>query len=489
MNRLFFILFFLLSFGSTAADFEWSPKMQQAYLDIIKLKLTKGQQELASDLPSNGVALYLDDYADMLYLLLTEDRSSYEALVKKGEDRLERLENMDQDSPWNRCLRAEIKMHWAFVKIKFGKEVPGAWDVIKAYKLLDENAKKFPQFTYTKKAMGMLHVLIGSTPESYRWVTRLLGLRGNIQQGLQEIHSVTLKEPLFKPEAQLIEFLMQGYVLRLSKSEMSDFQRFLKQNEDNLLIQFFGNSLLMKEGYGEEALAIANHHPASKEYLSIPFFNYHKGEILLQKGDYDQAIVAYQQFLKQHNSGNFIKDAYYKQYLCYELDGNAKQAQVYYAKVKGVGETNNEADKTAQKATSKPYVTFTANQRAVMKARFASDGGYYEQALIMLKNVTEANFTDLYDQTEFNYRKARIYHRMNDFVSALPLYLRAVELGEKQNWHFAPSSCLQIGYIYQLRNDKAKAKTYFEKAMSFKKHESKNSVDGKAKAALNEMGY
>ncbi|MDR6194332.1 tetratricopeptide repeat protein [Siphonobacter sp. SORGH_AS_0500] len=489
MKRLLFFTLFFASFHGYSSDFEWNTKTQQAYLDIFKLKLTKGQQELSSELGTNGVALYLDDYADMLYLLLTEDRRSYEALVKKGEQRLERLEDMDQESPWNRCLRAEIKMHWAFVKIKFGKEVPGAWDVIKAYKLLDENAKKFPQFTYNKKALGMLHVLIGSTPESYRWVTKLLGLRGNIQQGLQEIHSVAVKEPLFKPEAQLIEYLMQAYVLRLSKSEVTDFQKFLNQNDDNLLIQFFGNSILMKEGYGEAALAIANNHPASREYLSIPFFTYHKGEILLQKGDYDQAILAYQQFLKQHNSGNFIKDAYYKQYLCYELDSNSKQAQAYFSKIKSVGETNNEADKTAQKASDKPYVTFTANQRAVMKARFASDGGYYEQALGMLKNLTEASFTDLYDQTEFNYRKARIYHRMNDFVAALPLYLRAVELGEKQNWHFAPSSCLQIGYIYQLRNEKAKAKSYFEKAMSFKKHESKNSVDGKAKAALNEMGY
>lgn len=489
MNRLFFILLFFLSFESQASDFEWSPKMQQAYTDIIRLKLTKGQQALTSEITSNGVALYLDDYADMLYLLLTENRRSYEALVKKGEARLERLEQMDQDSPWNRCLRAEIKMHWAFVKIKFGKEVPGAWDVIRAYKLLDENARKFPQFTYNKKALGMLHVLIGATPESYRWVTKLLGLRGNIQLGLQEIHSVTLKEPLFKPEAQLIEFLMQGYVLRLSRSEITEFQRFLNQHEDNLLIQFFGNALLMKEGYGEEALTIANHYPSSKDYLTIPFFEYHKGEILLQKGDYDQAIAAYQQFLKQHPAGNFIKDTFYKQYLCYELDGNTAQAQVCYAKVKSTGETHNEADKTAQKATEKPYKPFTASQRAVMRARFASDGGYYEQALALVRNLTEASFTDPYDQTEFNYRKARIHHRMNDFVSALPLYARAVELGEKQTWHFAPSSCLQMGYIYQLRNDKAKAKAYFEKAMSFKKHESKNSVDGKAKAALNEMGY
>ncbi len=488
MKRILFLLLFLPGF-SQAADFEWTPRVQQAYLDIFKLKLNKGRQELAPELKTNGVALYLDDYADMLALLLTEDRKAYESMEKNGEKRLQQLEDMDEDSPWNRCLRAEIRLHWAFVKIKFGKEVPGAWDIIKAYKLLDENARRFPQFTYNKKALGMLHVLIGSTPESYRWVTKLLGLRGNIQQGLQEIHSVTQKEPLFRTEAQLIEYLMQGYVLRLSGREVTDFQKYLAQNSDNLLIQFFGNSILMKEGHGEAALALAQNRPTSPEYLDIPFFDYHIGEILLQKGQYANATAAFQQFLKQHPAGNFVKDATYKEYLCYALAGDEAKARIQYKRVKTLGQAHNEADKSAQKACNVAYQPLTDTQKLVLKARFAGDGGYYETALQNLKNTSEAQFSQPYDRTEYNYRKARIYHRMNDFVTAIPLYERAIALGEGQNWHFAPSSCLQLGYIFQLRNDKAKAKSYFEKAISFKKHEYKNSVDGKAKAALTEMGY
>lgn len=483
------LLLWLLPLTTFAADFEWTPRMQQAYGEIIRLRLNKGKQLLAPELGRNGVANYLDDYADMLHLLLTEDRRSYEAIQKKGEERLDQLEDMDEDSPWNRCLRAEIKLHWAFIKIKFGKEVPGAWDVIKAYKLLEENAKKFPGFTYNHKALGMMHILIGSAPENYRWVTKLLGLRGNIQQGLGELRQVAAKEALFRDEAQLMEYLMQGYVLKMNGREMTDFQKFVSAHTDNLLIQFFGNSLLMKEGYGDAALAIAQNHPSSPEYLTIPFFDYHKAEILVQKGQYQAALNAYQQFLKVHTSGNFLKDTYYRQYLCYEFLGDEAHARAAYDRVKTIGEESVEADKAALKAVSKPYKSLSPTRKVLLRSRFASDGGYYEPALALLKPYTEASFTEPEEKAEYNYRKGRIYHRTDEVPEAIEAYERAIQLGEGQHWHFAPSSCLQLGYLYQARNDKAHARQYFEKAITYKKHEYKNSVDGKAKAALNEMGF
>ncbi|MFT4032542.1 MAG: tetratricopeptide repeat protein [Siphonobacter sp.] len=480
---------FLFPLLTQAADFEWSPRVQQAYGEIIRLRLNRGRQLLASEGDKNGVALFLLDYADVLQLLLTENRNSYDSVLKQNEARLNALENMDEDSPWNRCLRAEIKLHSAFVKIKFGKEVAGLWDIIKAYKLLAENAEEFPNFTYNQKALGLLHVLIGSTPENYRWATRLIGLRGNIQQGLGELRNVAAREVLFRDETNLLSYLIQGYVLRMDSKELADFENFVEQHEDNLLIQFFGNALLMKEGHGEAALSITVNHPATPEYLSIPFFEYHRGEILLQKGQYMASLGAYQTFLKKHTAGNFIKDAYYRQYLCHELMGDNARAKALYDQVKSVGEANNEADKTALKICNAAYKPMTLAQKLMMKVRLAGDGGYYERAITTLKQLSEASFTEPMDRAEFNYRKARIYHRIGDLTQAIPFYERSVQLSEGQAWHFGASSCLQLGYIYQARNDKPKARTYFNKALSYKKHEFKNSVEGKAKAALNEMGY
>jgi hypothetical protein len=53
---------------------------------------------------------------------------------------------------------------------------------------------------------------------------------------------------------------------------------------------------------------------------------------------------------------------------------------------------------------------------------------------------------------------------------------------------FGASSALQLGYILMEKRNNKNASFYFKKAMSYKKHEYKNSIDNKARAALTELG-
>lgn len=124
-----------------------------------------------------------------------------------------------------------------------------------------------------------------------------------------------------------------------------------------------------------------------------------------------------------------------------------------------------------------------------MKARLAFDGGYYDKALELLSSYSENSFDQASNRAEFNYRKGRIFQKLNNLQNAIAYFERAIILSENQNWSFGASSALQLGYIYQSKNEKMKSKLNFEKAISYKKHEYKNSVDNKAKAALNEMGF
>jgi len=52
------------------------------------------------------------------------------------------------------------------------------------------------------------------------------------------------------------------------------------------------------------------------------------------------------------------------------------------------------------------------------------------------------------------------------------------------SWYFAPNSALQLGYIFRDQADAIEARQYFEKALSYKKHVYKNSIDNKARSAL-----
>lgn len=470
-------------------DFGWTPGLQRAYADLMQLRVTDARQQLTRENPRNGLTIWLADYADMITLLISDDERGYDRKSKIQEQRLEQLETLDAKSPWSRMTQAEVRLHGAFVKLKFGQEVSACWDIIKAYKLLAENAREFPSFLPTYKALGVLHVLIGSVPENYTWVTRIIGLRGSVKQGLSELDRAR-RDPVFRIETELVTLLVRAYVLKFSEGDEKLLGQLVAQNPDNLLLHFFGATIQMKNGQSDKALAFLLARPTGAAYLPMPIISNILGDIYLQKGDETAAITHYGQFLRTFRGQNFLKDAHYKLFLCYWLSGKPNTALPYLQRVKEVGRTVTESDKAAQKfAEAHASRGLTPGQTVLMQARLATDGGFTDRALAVLKPWAETQFPALPDRAEFQYRLGRIHQRRNTPDLSIAPFRRAIFLTDSADAQlsFGATAALQLGYVYQQKRQITLARQFFEKALSYKKHEYKNSIDNKARAALNQM--
>lgn len=471
---------------------QFTPKLQKAYFEIQKLKLTSARtliDEERSVHPDNAFIQYLDNYADLHYLMISEDKAAYKKLIEKEDIRLAAIEKLPNNSPYKRFFQADVRLHWAFAKMKFGNEVSGAWEVIKAYKLLSENRKKFPQFIPTLKSLGFLHVLIGSVPENYTWVIKILGLKGNIQQGIREIETVVDEEPLFQQEAQLMDLLLHAYTLQLSDAQKSKIKQLPRDHPDNLLLHFFATTILMKEGNSREAKLYLYDAPTGPSYIPFPFLNYLKGEIALQQGKYDTAAAFYLTFLRDYKGFNYIKDSNLKLFMCKWLNNKDQEATTYINAIDGKGSTILEGDKLAEKlAIEYKSGKITAEQKVLYKARYATDGGYLDQAMNFIEDESETDFTTLDNKVEFNYRKGRILQKMEKAEQAISYFDKAVSLSRDTSIGFGASAALQLGYIYKEKRQNGMAVNYFKIAMSYKKYEYKNSIDSKARAALTELG-
>ena len=490
----FFRFLFLICLFCYAVQAQIAPNLERAYEEIGKMKVGVGRQYLAKEknnnsLINNAFAVYVENYADLVTLMVSDDPQLLTQLAPRQDQRLNAIDKLPENSPYRQFLKAEIRLHWAFVKLKFGKEMAASWDIIKAYKLLAENAQKFPDFVPTYKSLGLLHVLIGSAPQNYQWVAKLLGLRGNIQQGLREVQRVAKTDSLFKTEAQLIAILLHAYVLKYSEKQNQDLLQLLHSHPDNLLLQFFGVTVSMKDGRGQQALQLLENRPTGAVYLPFPFLDYLKGEILLQKGQYAAAETQLNLFLGNYKGQNFLKDVHLKLFLCNWLNNNEITAQKYLKKIATVGQTVVESDKAAQQFTDNFLKgKVQVSQKILMKARLAFDGGYLDTALQTLKPLTETSFANPRDRAEFNYRLGRIHQRLHEPDLAIGCYDRAVVLSAAEHYYFGATAALQLGYIYQAKNQKNKAILAFRQALNYPKHEYKNSTDNKARAALTEMG-
>ncbi len=488
-------LWLLLSVSPlNAQDFAWTPGLQRAYADLQKGRLIPARQILTRETVQNGTRLFIDDYADMLLLVTSDDDRLFAQLSHREAERIDALELMDDTSPWQRVLLAEVRLHWAFAKLKSGKETSASWDVIRAYRLLTDNQKRFPDFLPTYKSLGTLHVLIGSVPDSYAWVAKLLGLRGSIGQGQREINRAQ-QDAVFGLEARLIDLLVRAYVVQFTDADERIFQQLIRENPDNLLLHFFAAITEQKQGRSEQALAYLSRRPTSSDYVPMPIINNITGDIYLQKGQYQTATTHFHRFLSHYKGRNFMKETRYKQFLCHWLaikhaGVSDAEGRALLEQVTRVGRTSVESDKVAQRF-AEAYLKqgASANQKVLMRARLATDGGFTDSALAYLQPYIEARFATLTERAEYNYRLGRIYQRRNDPNSAIPYLSRALALtdtpaGRQQELSFGASAALQLGYVYQQKNDRARARSFFQKALSFKRHEYKNSIDNKARAAL-----
>jgi tetratricopeptide (TPR) repeat protein len=471
---------------------EFSPKLQKAYFEIQKLRIHVARQLINAERSSeagNALIPYLDNYADLHYLLISEDVKAYQELSKQESVRLDIIEKLPDSSPYKRFFQAEIRLHWAFAKLKFGNEVSGCWNIIKAYRLLEDNRKKFPQFLPTLKSLGLLHVLIGSIPENYNWMAKILGLKGNIQNGMQEIQAVAKTESIFQQEAELIDLLLHAYTLKLSPDLQKKIRTWPREQPDNLLLHFFATTVLMKEGKSEEASYYLNAAPAGPAYISFPFLNYLQGEIKLQKGEYVAASRDYLLFQKQYKGFNYLKDTYLKLFMCSWLSGDDADANAFIKQIAAKGKTIVEADQFAKRFAEEFLAgKVESRQKILFQARYATDGGFLDEAVDLIVSVSEKSFGTVKEKAEYNYRKARILQKLGQVPNAIPYYERVMQLNHATSSGFSASAALQLGYIFKEKRENQKAVGYFKKAMSFKNHEYKNSIDNKARAALTELG-
>ncbi len=488
------VSFVVVAFGLTTptckatADFDFTPNLQKAYSEVFKLRVQSGRELLLKENARNPFKIYVEDFADMVELINSENESLYEKWQDREDERLEVVEGLEEKSPYNRFLRAEIKLHWALIKIRFGHEVKAGYNVIQAYKLLEENQKLFPNFLPNQKSLGCLHVLIGSVPDKQRWIPKLLGLRGNIQLGMNELH-LAAKDKVWGVEARFCTTFIQAYVLKFDAKQNAEMLQLAESQADNLNINMVATAISLKDNRTEQAIELLKQTPRDAAYLNFPIFELYKAETQLFKGNYLQAITFYNSYLRSFRGKTFLKDTYYKLFLCNWLMGDDKKAKLYLSKINEGGSTVAESDKAAQKFYENFQKTKVLPNKNLIKLRILFDGGYFEEAQQELSTLTEKNFGTPKDQAEFNYRAGRIYQKLSQFDKAANYFERSVALTGTQDWSFAPNSALQLGYIQQQKGQKNKAKAYFEQAIAYKNHEYKTSVDNKARAALTEMGY
>ena len=454
--------------------------MQKSYSHIVNLEFESAKKLLANEQsknPTNGFIPLHQNYIDFLTIIIGEEKSYFDNSIQQKEVRMELLESKNVDSPYYLYSQAEIHLQWAFSRLKFDQYSTAAYEFIKAYNLLEENQKIFPEFTLNKKGLGLIHALLGAVPEQFNWILNLAGLDGDVALGLSELDEV-LNDKNFNMYENEVLFLLSFLQINLNENDAIS-QQYLNRIGDgykeNILLNFTAARLSDNLGENELTLKILEDKPSSLSAFPFYYLNYLQAMSYLYQLNYENAKQQFEVFLGDFKGLNYIKSAYHKLAWVAFLQKNYEKKNEYFAKVISEGNTSIDEDKVAMKDAEDIYFS----SPVLLKARLLYDGGYYENALNQIIAFEQI------DNVEYWYRLARVKSKLeyknNEIIAH---YQKSYDLGKESTAYYAPMSALQIALIYEKQNELDKAAIYFEKCLLMSDFDYERGIHKKAKSGL-----
>jgi tetratricopeptide (TPR) repeat protein len=488
MKKLFLIFFITLSL-QVRSQYDYSERCLEAHQLITSLRFDGARLLIAEEKqtnPENLIPLLLDNYIDFLTVIVGEDEDVFDSLNKLHYDRLKLLRDGNRNSPWYRSSIARVNLQWAFARVKFGEYFTAAREIRKAYVTLMENEEEYPGFFPDKVGLGLMHALIGTIPDNFRWIASIFSMEGSVEQGRNELLEVleSAKRNGFPYLYYESLFFITFIDLNLQADRSRSIQLLLLYDSipaDNLLLIYSKSRIMMQTGLNDDAIDLLVDYPKGDDYFSFFYLDYLAGLAKLNRLD-DDAEKYLLRFTVNFKGSNYVKSAYQKLGWFWLVNDDKQKYKEYMQKVTLYGDDFTDGDKLAQseaKNEEPPNI-------CLLKARLLFDGGYYMLADSILER-SDCFLESEKDRIEFPYRKGRIMHALGQNEQALNWYEKAINTGSKENFYFAANAALQAATIYESAGDLEKAEEYYKKCLRMKNKEYKTSISQKAKAGLNRI--
>ncbi|MEO1518951.1 MAG: tetratricopeptide repeat protein [Bacteroidota bacterium] len=470
--------------------FAFSTGASQAYQKAIELRFVEARTLLAQlkhSEPDNHLIYLVENYVDFFTIFLDENEQEFRSLEHNKDKRLELIAQGDRNSPYFLYAQAEIKLQWALSRLKFEEYFSALMEIRSAYKLLTKNQKRFPNFVANKKSLGILHALVGTIPDSYRWGVKLLGgMDGTIEQGRGEIEEVldhAKDHPfIFEEETRVIYALL---MLHLGNQQETAWQVISSPKlnpQKNPLATFVLANVAMHSGKNEEVIRLLENRPLDPAFHPFPYLDYMLGLAKLYRLDVD-ADQYFKKYLTNFRGRNYIKEAYQKLAWWSLLQGNAGEYRRFIKQCKQKGAAVIGGDKQALKEATSGVMP----DPILLRARLLFDGGYHRRALEQLRSHSVDQFATIGQQLEYTYRLGRITHRMGQWADAIEFYGQTIEKGREYKFYFACNAALQMGLVYEQQGKRELARQSYKECLRLRPDEYQNSLHQKAKAGLNRL--
>jgi tetratricopeptide (TPR) repeat protein len=466
--------------------------------------------ELFPEAPGN---IYLRGYRQFLDVLIEGGRPGFEALLEENGQRIETLREAARSYPVSFSYLSTIHLQSSVLCAYHGENFRAARHYYYAYHYLRQSEEKNAGNPLNYRNRGLITLISGSVPEEYGWMLRVLGIRGDIAQGLgylQEYYTATSGTDRLEA-CLLLRFALQTLdhgekvVDEILKGAGNDPVHQVRdyRHPGNGDFGETGAETLYRYANALEDLGAGRSNDVVEElqdYLqaagekAFPYLDLLLGEAMLNALD-TGALVPLESFINRYNGEHYRHYTWHKISWDYALIGKWDRYEATRQKVLQCGEPYLDADR---QALSEAQDTLPLNI-VLLKARLLFDGGDYRKALEQLEvpeeltargerdSLPQIPLSNKRDSIEYRYRLARIYDRLGDTERAVRYYEQVLAEDTGTGWYFAPNSALHLGMIHEASGDTEKALAYYRECLKINKSAYKMSIDYKARQGVRRM--
>jgi len=406
-------------------------------------------------------------------LIITEDEGLYEELIDRHDERMDLLEEFDDGSSYSQWLQAEMLFYTGLAQIRFGSRFNGATKMISSYLKIKDHKDKYPQFWQNQKLTGIYNIIFDFIPPFMRWATSMFGLSGNAVLGLHQLESyveISRSTPGLAEEAVLVTSL--GYKLTWQEQKgLSFLENLPEELHQNTLVAYLYASTARFAYHNDLALELLE--KLRRKDLQVDFYSldYLSGRCKLNHLEMD-ANLYLQRYLDQYPGLDYKKDVCNRLSLYYLIQGDTARYKEYHARVASTGQALRDPDQDAAlegRTELMPDID-------LLRARLLCDGGYFKEAMDALTKTDPRFLAEQAYRLEYYYRKGRILQLDGKTDQAIPELTRSYDEGSEAPYTFATRSALQLGKIYEEKNDRKNAALWYERCI--KAYSSEHTTEG-----------
>ncbi len=464
MEKTFSVLFvFVLSCNVLFASPLISEKQDKALFEILNLRTKTARNILYSD---KNAAFdlnreYLYNWCDVLELILLDNKNKYESYQDELEKRIKRIETQSNESDRDyHIILAEIYVQAGMLNMYYGDFLTGFGKIMKANKNARLNEKNYPGYWRNNKLGGALNVSVSSLSLFWKTLAGLFSLNGDFDKGIAQLKKYVADVKDYKG-MKSEGILYYAAALKVAKDEEGAFE-LLRENvikeEAPALSLFMTSNVFFHTGRNEEAISYLSYYP--KEKAEIPFihYDYLMGKEKLLRFDNDTPEY-FKRFLNSTNIKNYRREICLKLAHFYLVNDDIDNYRFYLKKMDEFPKATIDRDREADIEKNKPYLP----NPELLKARYLVSGSYFEQAALILKNISGEKLEQQEQKNEYLYLQACISNGMNKGNEAIAICDQLIKTQADAEDRFPVEAALLAGNICLKNGSNARAEAYFKK--------------------------